>query len=76
MPEARALTLREQAVRLESQLNIMRDQISGLARWAGDVRRQLEEIEAEVDAMDEVAAAAYGNGSAWDDEHRPYRPND
>jgi hypothetical protein len=60
LPSTSVLTLCEQAVRLESQLTWMISQSQSLLEWAGSVRRQLEELQAEIDAAEEVEAYAMG----------------
>ena len=60
LPGAGVLTLREQAVRLETQLTWMIAESRSLLEWAGSVRRQLEELQAEIDAAEEVEAYAVG----------------
>ena len=60
LPTAGAATLRDRAVRLEGQLTWMITQSQSLLEWAGSVRRQLEELEAEIDAVEEVEAYASG----------------
>ena len=60
LPGVGAVTLREQVVRLEGQLTWMTTQSQSLLEWAGSIRRQLEELEAEIDAVEEVEAYASG----------------
>jgi hypothetical protein len=47
--------LLDEARTVEVQLKWMATQVVGLAQWAGSVRRQLEEIQAVVDAAEDTA---------------------